>query len=36
MGTTVLNAASEESEKGFSVALGDSGGVENVEEVDLL
>ena len=34
--TEVLNAASEESGKGFSVVLGDEGGVKSVEEVTLV
>ncbi|MFB6100517.1 MAG: metallophosphoesterase [Candidatus Nanohalobium sp.] len=36
MGTTVLNAAAEESGKAFSVTIGDEGGVEEVEEVELV
>jgi len=36
LGTTVLNAAAEETGKAFSVTIGDEGGVEEVEEVDLL
>jgi Icc-related predicted phosphoesterase len=36
MGTTVLNAAGEETGKAFSVTIGDEGGVEKVEEVDLV
>jgi Icc-related predicted phosphoesterase len=36
MGTEVLNAASEETGKGFAVTIGDEGGVENVEEVELV
>ncbi|MFB6292613.1 MAG: metallophosphoesterase [Candidatus Nanohaloarchaea archaeon] len=35
MGTTVLNAAADESGKAFSVTIGDEGGVEHVEEVEL-
>lgn len=34
--TTVLNAAAEESGKAFSVTIGDDGGVEEVEEIDLV
>ena len=36
LGTTVLNAAAEETGKAFSVTIGDEGGVEEVEEIDLL
>ncbi len=36
METTVLNSASEETGKGFSVTIGDEGGVEEVEEVELV
>jgi Icc-related predicted phosphoesterase len=36
LGTTVLNAAAEETGKAFSVTIGDEGGVENVEEIGLL
>jgi Icc-related predicted phosphoesterase len=36
MGTKVLNAASEESGKAFSVTMGDEGGVEDVEEITLI
>ncbi len=36
MGTKVLNTAAEETGKAFSVVIGDEGGVESVEEVDLL
>lgn len=36
LGTTVLNAASEETGKAFSVTIGDEGGVEEVEEVTLV
>jgi Icc-related predicted phosphoesterase len=35
MGTTVLNAAAEESGKAFSVTIGEEGGVEEVEEIEL-
>lgn len=34
--TTFLNAAAEESGKAFSVTMGDEGGVENIEEVQLV
>ena len=36
MGTKVLNAAAESTGKAFSVTIGDEGGVENVEEVQLV
>lgn len=36
LGTMVLNAASEETGKGFAVTIGDNGGVEEVEEVELV
>ncbi len=36
MGTTVLNAAAEESGKAFSVTMGDEGDVEEVKEITLL
>ncbi len=36
MDTTVLNAAGEENGKAFSVVIGDEGGVEEVEEVQLV
>lgn len=36
MNTRVLNAASEETGKGFAVTMGDEGGVEEIEEVELL
>lgn len=36
MDTTVLNAASEESGKAFSVTMGDDGGVEELEEIELV
>ena len=36
LGTTVLNAAAEETGKAFAVTIGDEGGVEEVEEIDLL
>lgn len=36
MGTPVLNAAAEESGKAFSVTLGNEGGVEEIEEIDLI
>lgn len=36
MNVPVINAASEESGKGFSVTIGDEGGVENIEEVVLV
>lgn len=36
MGTKVLNAAAEESGKAFSVTMGDEGGVEEVEEINLV
>ena len=36
MGTRVLNAAAEETGKAFSVTIGDDGGVDEVEEVELL
>lgn len=36
LNTTVLNAAAEESGKAFSVTIGDEGGVEEVEEIDLI
>jgi Icc-related predicted phosphoesterase len=36
MGTTVLNAASEETGKAFAVTIGDEGGVEEVEEIKLV
>lgn len=36
MGTDVLNAASEETGKGFSVTIGDEGGVEEIEEIELV
>lgn len=36
LGTTVLNAAGESTGKGYAVTIGDEGGVEDVEEVNLL
>ncbi|MFB6208277.1 MAG: metallophosphoesterase [Candidatus Nanohaloarchaea archaeon] len=36
VGTTVLNAAAEDTGKAFSVTIGDEGGVEEVEEVTLV
>lgn len=36
MNTTVLNTASEEEGKAFAVTMGDGGGVEEVEEIELL
>ncbi len=36
LGTKVLNAAGEETGKAFSVTIGDEGGVEEVEEVQLV
>ncbi|MFB6208980.1 MAG: metallophosphoesterase [Candidatus Nanohaloarchaea archaeon] len=36
LGTTVLNAAADETGKAFSVEIGDEGGVEDVEEVVLV
>lgn len=36
MDTKVLNTASEESGKGFAVTIGDEGGVEELEEVELV
>jgi len=35
MGTKVLNAAADETGKAYSVTIGDEGGVEEVEEIDL-
>ncbi|MFB6203176.1 MAG: metallophosphoesterase [Candidatus Nanohaloarchaea archaeon] len=36
MGTKVLNAAAEDTGKAFSVTIGDEGGVEEVEEIELV
>ncbi|MFB6192696.1 MAG: metallophosphoesterase [Candidatus Nanohaloarchaea archaeon] len=36
MGTTVLNAAADETGKAFSVTIGDEGGVKKVEEINLV
>lgn len=36
MGTKVLNAAAEETGKAFAVTMGDEGGVEEVEEINLV
>lgn len=36
VGTPVLNAAAEETGKAWSVTIGDEGGVEEIEEIDLL
>lgn len=36
MDTDVINAAAEETGKGFSVEMGENGGVESIEEVGLL
>lgn len=36
MGTKVLNAAAEETGKAYSVTLGDEGGVEDVQEIQLV
>jgi len=36
LGVPVLNAASEETGKAFSVTIGDEGGAEEIEEVDIL
>ena len=36
MGTTVLNAAADETGKAFTVTMGDEGGVEEVEEINLI
>ncbi len=36
MDTTVLNAAGEETGKAFAVTLGEEGGVEEVEEIELI
>lgn len=36
LGVPVLNAAAEETGKAFSVTIGDEGGVENIEIVDLV
>lgn len=36
MGTKVLNAAAEETGKAFSVTIGDEGGVEEIEEIQLV
>jgi Icc-related predicted phosphoesterase len=36
MGTTVLNAAAEETGKAYSVTIGEDGGVEEVEEIQLV
>lgn len=36
LNTKVLNAAAEETGKAYSVTIGDEGGIETVEEVDLI
>ncbi|MFB6191095.1 MAG: metallophosphoesterase [Candidatus Nanohaloarchaea archaeon] len=36
MGTEVINTASEETGKGYAVTIGDEGGVEKIEEVELI
>lgn len=36
LGTKVLNAAAEETGKAFSVTIGDEGGVEDIEVIDLI
>jgi len=36
MGTTVLNAAADETGKAYTVTIGDEGGVEEVEEIQLV
>lgn len=36
MGTKVLNAAAEKTGKAYAVTMGDEGGVENVEEIQLV
>lgn len=36
VGTPVLNAAAEETGKAWSVTIGDEGGVEEIEEIDLI